>query len=179
MRLASLRLIPLSRIRIALIAVTMAVSVGACTLDSSVPIASAPEPGGPTSTVIPTRYQNSPVEFEHFTVTASRIKAGANQVLLEAKVCVRSIPSTYVGERIRISWDPWSVTAGATSAAAGYRGKAPGDLFRSDGDYKVGSCVSGRIPFAVKGDVDTVTYANATGDRAIWDADSLVNQPPN
>ena len=175
---ALLPLLSFSRIGMVTIAATIAVGLSACTLDS-VPIASAPEPANPTSTVIPTRYQNSPVEFEHFTVTASRINAGRDQVFLEAKVCVRSIPSSYVGERIRISWDPWSVTAGATSATAGLRGKAPGHLFRADGDYEVGGCVSGLIPFSVKGELDTVTYANSTGDKAVWDADSLMNQPPN
>ncbi len=181
MRFELLPTTSLPRIHAVVVAVMISLLVSACTLDSSVPIASAPEPTGNATSLAstPTRYENSPVQFEHFTVTASRIKAGSGRVLLEAKVCVRSIPSSYVGQRIRISWDPWSVTAGSHSAGAGYRGQAPGDLFRADGDYKVGGCVSGRIPFDVAGDVDTVTYANSSGDTAIWDADSLINPPPN
>lgn len=181
MRFPSPPSVSLSRIRTFTVAVMISVGVSSCTLNSSVPVASAPEPTGTVTALssTQTRYENSPVEFEHFTVTASRINTDADPVLLEAKVCVRSIPSTYVGKRIRISWDPWSVTAGQKSAGAGYRGKAPANLFRADGDYQVGGCVSGRIPFDVKGDVDTVTYANSTGDTAVWDADALINPPRN
>ena len=84
-------------------------------------------------------------------------------------MCVTSLPPDPQGNRTRISWDPWSVTAGTSAAEAGYRGDAPGQMFPSARTYSVGQCASGWIPFCIKGDLDVVRYANGVGDKAVWD----------
>jgi hypothetical protein len=122
--------------------------------------------------------QQSSATFEHFKVTVQDIRYKSHsQALVKARVCVRSLPPDPQGNRTRISWDPWSVTAGPRAAKAGYRGDAPARLFPSARTYRVGQCASGWIPFRLRGQLDTIRYANFVGDRAIWDADDLGDKP--
>ena len=100
-----------------------------------------------------------------------------SQALVLAKVCVRSLPPDPQGNRTRISWDPWSVTAGTRAAEAGYDSDPPSRMFPSDKTYRVGQCASGWIPFEIRGRLDTVRYANGGGDKAVWDADHLGQKP--
>lgn len=148
---------------------------------------------GPTVTVTATPTPDSPVTskspsvqesrggsatFEHFKVTVSDVDyESASEPLVRAEVCVRSLPPNPQGNRTRISWDPWSVTAGTRASQAGYRGDTPEHMFPSDATYAVGECASGWIPFPIQGDLDIIRYANGVGDRAVWDADHLDRQP--
>lgn len=126
----------------------------------------------------PVGKQGSSATFEHFKVTVDGISyTSESRALVHAKVCVRSLPPNPQGDRTRISWDPWSVTAGTEAAKAGNRGESPAGMFPSDRTYKVGQCASGVLPFVVEGEVDTVRYANGVGDKAIWDADNLDRDP--
>jgi hypothetical protein len=165
--------------KVMVIGLVTTASVTACTLGSpaSGPLGAAAAPQSAVQNSVP---NTSSAEFENFTVTISRIDEDAERprLLVQAEVCVTSIPASYVGKRIRISWDPWSVTAGKHTAEPGFRGKAPAGLFRADGDYKVGGCVSGLIPFEVTGNVDSVRYQNSVGDEAVWDAASLTVRTP-
>lgn len=164
-------------LRALVVGVAVAASVSACTLGSASPRGVAGSPGPESSTSVPA--PTSSAVFQNFTVTISRIEQPpqATQSLVQAKVCVTSLPSSYVGKRIRVSWDPWTVVAGSRKTEPGYRGKVPAGLFRADGDYPVGSCVSGAIPFPVAGDLDSVRYDNSLGDEAVWDAGSLALKP--
>jgi hypothetical protein len=122
--------------------------------------------------------RGSTAAFEHFRVTVERIDyRGGSQALVRAKVCVRSLPPDPQGNRTRISWDPWSTTAGTRAAEPGYQGGAPPQMFPSDRTYSVGECADGWIPFRVDGDLDIIRYANGVGDKAVWDADHLDEKP--
>jgi len=160
------------------------------TVTASVPPSDAPTV---TVTATPTTAPASPVAsesekvdgsggsgatFEHFKVTVIDVDyKDASEALVNAEVCVRSLPADPQGDRTRISWDPWSVTAGTRAAQAGYTGDAPRRLFASDATYAVRECASGWIPFPISGDLDVIRYANGVGDKAVWDADHLGETP--
>jgi hypothetical protein len=122
--------------------------------------------------------RGSSAAFEHFKVTVEGVEyKSKSQVLVRARVCVQSLPPDPQGNETRVSWDPWSVTAGTRAATAGYRGDAPAQMFASDRTYRVGRCAAGWIPFHIKGDLDIIRYANGVGDKAVWDADDLDKKP--
>lgn len=116
--------------------------------------------------------------FEHFTVTVSELTwTSRSKLLVRAKVCVRTLPPDPQGDRTRISWDPWTVRAGSTASkpTAGEDGRGPD--FPYEATYKEGSCASGWLHFAIKGDVDTIVYSNGVGDHAVWSARHLDRKP--
>lgn len=113
------------------------------------------------------------VAFDHFTVRVSSVEDPAGSgVLVEASVCVRSLPPNPTGDRTRISWDPWTVQAGGRT----YRPqlfdttRSVGSMFPREALYAVGECARGWIPFVLDrgGQVSTVRYENGVGDSARW-----------
>lgn len=146
---------------------------------SATPSVSRSTPSSKASPALPSdEASGSSATFEYFKVTVDRIDyRGTSRALVLAKVCVRSLPPNLQGNRTRLSLDPWSVTAGTRASEAGYDGDAPRRMFPSDQTYRVGQCASGWIPFEIKGELDTVRYANGVGDKAVWDADHRDQKP--
>lgn len=126
----------------------------------------------------PKQASGSSAVFRHFKVAVSQLERRSDaQVVVRAQVCVRSLPPDPQGNRTRISWDPWSVRVGGETIDAELVGAKPQTIFPRDATYAVGECASGWIPFRAEGDIGEITYANGTGDVAVWDADRLA-QPP-
>lgn len=122
-------------------------------------------------------------EFEHFSVTASKLwYTTGHGLLVKARVCVKKLPPDPQGKTTRISWDPWSVqVSGNRVRPKLFDGSHPPEgMFASEGLHRVGSCAVGWIPFSAvtePGDEETVRYANGLGDVAIWKAGSIEGRP--
>ncbi|GAA1855296.1 hypothetical protein GCM10009714_40630 [Microlunatus capsulatus] len=67
--------------------------------------------------------------------------------------------------------------AGDSTLDAQLGAATPRKLFPKTDTYAVGDCASGWIPFRSRSDIGEVTYENGVGDKAVWDADRLAQQP--
>ena len=112
--------------------------------------------------------------FRHLkvTVTASDRASDSYFYGAKVKVCVTSLPKGSTS--MRLSWDPWTITAAKRTVRPGNfeEGADPWakKLAPQSKTYKVGQCMSGFVPFAVGGTdkVTKVGYANALGNQASW-----------
>lgn len=109
--------------------------------------------------------------FDHLKVTVSNIDRASDSYFFGAsiKVCVTILPA---GESsLRLSWDPWTLNGGVVPGEF-EEGTDPwaGSDAPVEGDYGVGGCLHGWLPFAVAGtkDVTTISYANSLGNTVSW-----------
>jgi hypothetical protein len=120
--------------------------------------------------------QGASAKFEHFKVTLRQVRREADVQVL-AEVCVRSLPPAPQGDRTRISWDPWSIRTGSKNVDARRSNAALKSGFPPEGTYRVGECASGWIPFPTTAWPARIAYKNGVGDVAVWDVDSLEEDP--
>jgi len=119
----------------------------------------------------------TPARFTHFAVTVQDTVMDPEYYgyVVKLRVCVRSLPPGATSGRTRISWDPWTVTAGGRSHRPSVQEDPPPDLFprpyQTEGRFRVGECAIGWLPFwSVKlgEQVTSINYANSLGNRARW-----------
>lgn len=135
-------------------------------------------PGPAAAAAPPTpRPIGSTATFPHFgiTVLQTAMDPEYHGFMVRLRVCVRSLPPGSTGGRTRISWDPWTVTAGGRTHRPSVQEDPPHETFprpyRSEGRFRVGECAIGWLPFwSVKADdrVTSVDYHNALRNRARW-----------
>ncbi|HYP44738.1 MAG TPA: hypothetical protein VEQ66_06035 [Propionibacteriaceae bacterium] len=112
--------------------------------------------------------------FRHLKVTVTKSDRKSDSYFhgVKVKVCVTSLPKGTTN--LRLSWDPWTITAGTSTVRPGNfeEGADPwADAHAPQSKtYRVGQCMSGIVAFAVGGtdNVTKVGYANSLGNRASW-----------
>lgn len=133
--------------------------------------AAAPSPAttlGVRSADVKHRTVGQTATFSHLKVKVSSTSRTADSYFFGAKisVCVTSLPAGT--SRLRLSWDPWRVN-GTYRPGEFDEGQDPwdGHHARSDGSYRVGQCLKGWLPFAVRGttNVTKISYANSLGNK--------------
>jgi hypothetical protein len=109
--------------------------------------------------------------FSHLKVTVSSVDRKSDSYFFGAKikVCVTSLPAG--SSSLRLSWDPWTITGGIHPGEL-EEGSDPwaGSNAPLEGNYGVGGCLQGWLPFAVAGthNVTKINYASSLGDTAAW-----------
>lgn len=117
--------------------------------------------------------------FPHLTVTlrnAGQLSANGTAVdeyTLLVTTCVTSAPRGAANQRVRLREADWTVTttSGVVTIDDPIRTPLPLPVtYPGTGDYRVGRCVSGTIPFGVdhRSTVTAVNYHNSLGDQASW-----------
>jgi len=154
-------------LRRALVAASATALIGPRTLAAAPAAVAAP----------PLRPIGTSAAFPHFAVTVqdTAMNPEYHGYLVKLRVCVRSLPPGSTGGRTRISWDPWTVTAGGRTHRPSGLEDPPPDMFprpyASEGRFRVGDCGMGWLPFrSVKAgqQASSVNYRNSLGDHARW-----------
>jgi hypothetical protein len=112
--------------------------------------------------------------FRHLKVTLTQSDRTSDSYFYGAKVkvCVTSLPKG--AKNLRLSWDPWTITAGRRTVRPGNFEEGTDPWAKTHAPqsktYKVGQCMTGFVPFAVGGTdkVTKVGYANSLGNQASW-----------
>ena len=136
----------------------------------------------PSSTVHPTPMQLNPplavgqtASLDHVSVTVAKIdRSPSFGILVQARVCVRSLPTDEVA--VHVSWTPWSVSTPPDRLShAELRPGPPGsglltEEFPDPTSLRVGQCASGWIPFNADEHSASVTvnYTDDLGNTAVW-----------
>jgi hypothetical protein len=158
----------------ALAAAGVSLALGVTGLTASVTPATAATSGSTAAASTSQLAIGKTATFRHLkvTVTASDRASDSYFYGAKVKVCVTSLPKGSTS--MRLSWDPWTITAGKTTERPGgfEEGTDPWPKAHAPRSktYKVGQCMSGFVPFAVGGTdkVTKVGYANSLGNKASW-----------
>lgn len=134
----------------------------------SVPRPAAAPTLGSHSADVKQRKVGQTATFSHLKVKVSSTSRKADSYFFGAKisVCVTSLPAGTTS--LRLSWNPWRVN-GTYRPGEFDEGQDPwgGHHARTDGYYRVGQCLKGWLPFAVRGttNVTKISYANSLGNK--------------
>lgn len=95
--------------------------------------------------------------------------------LLRLKVCVNALPPGSTGGTTRVSWDPWTITTNHGVRHPSVQEDAPLPTFpldnSSEGQFAVGECAAGWLPFwdlKLNDKISTINYTNSSGEKATW-----------
>ena len=95
--------------------------------------------------------------------------------LIKLKVCVNHLPPGSTGGKTRISWDPWTISTNHGTRHPSVQEDPPVPTFpldyQSEGQFAVGECAAGWLPFwdlKLNDKITTINYKNTLGDKAKW-----------
>lgn len=125
----------------------------------------------------------NPVSLGHFDVKVTMAGTADNLKHIEVSTCAKNLAP---GEKVRVSWDPWSVenATGQTFDAGAYEGGSDqddypyGDGAANNGSHDNerflgnGECATGSLAFAPEGFTTAIVYQNGYGEKAVWRLDS-------
>ncbi|MFX4271857.1 hypothetical protein ACQBAR_16500 [Propionibacteriaceae bacterium Y1685] len=123
------------------------------------------------------------IETGSFTVTAENPRKVDNLKTVDVTTCATNVPE---GERVRVSWDPWTLTnvdhdqfkAGQYEGGTDATNYPYGDNAAENGENATerylanGECATGTIGFADDGFTKELVYQNGYGETGVWRLDS-------
>ena len=115
--------------------------------------------------------------FHYFDVTVEKavMEPEYYGYLIKLKVCVNHLPPGSSGGKTRISWDPWTIGTNHGTRHPSVQEDPPVPTFpldyQSEGQFAVGECATGWLPFwdlKLNDKITTINYKNTLGDKAKW-----------
>ena len=95
--------------------------------------------------------------------------------LVRIKLCVNELPPGSTGGKTRVSWDPWTISTNHGTRHPEVQEDPPPDTFplpySSEGQFAVGECAIGWLPFwsvTIDDQITSINYDNSVSNHAKW-----------
>ncbi len=115
--------------------------------------------------------------FHYFDVTVVKVVMDPEYYgyTVKLKVCVNHLPPGSAHGKTRISWDPWTISTNHGTRHPSVQEDPPVPTFpldfQSEGQFAVGECATGWLPFwdvKLNDKIISINYQNSLGDKAKW-----------